>query len=207
MTVEEIVQQLAEGMRHTTWPEYLAVFAGIASVAFSRAENILVYPSGIISTVIYVYISFAGGLFAEAGLNIYYTLMSITGWYMWAQRKSTGEKVLHITGSTRKDWLVATGFFLGMWLVLYSILKKFTGSTVPLADSFASAAAYTAMLLMNKKKTESWLWWTITNVSSIPLYFSKGYVFTSLQFTIFLVLAILGWISWHRKMRQATAIV
>lgn len=203
MSGDEIIRRFIDGLQHTTWLEYLAVFAGIASVAFSRAENILVYPSGILNTVIYVYISFHGGLYAEAGLNIYYTLMSIIGWYMWAQRKGNGEKVLHITTSNRREWLMGTAFFAFMWLLLYSVLNKFTDSMVPLADAFASASAYTAMLLMNKKKIESWLWWIITNVSSIPLYFIKGYVFTSVQFLILLVLAVSGWINWHRKMNHS----
>lgn len=202
MSVEAITRELMDGMRQTGWLEYLAVFAGIASVAFSRAENIWVFPTGVLNTVIYVYISFHGGLYAEAGLNIYYTAMNLIGWYMWAQRKNTGEKVLHIAPSSKKEWLIALAFFAFMWVLLYTLLQKFTNSAVPLADGFASASAYTAMLLMNKKKIESWLWWIITNIASIPLYFIKGYVFTSFQFLVLLVLAIAGWISWAKKLKH-----
>ncbi|WP_158559131.1 nicotinamide riboside transporter PnuC [Deminuibacter soli] len=202
MSGDDVIRQFVAGMQQTTWPEYLAVFAGIASVAFSRAENIWVFPTGILNTVVYVYLSFHGGLYAEAGLNIYYTVMNMIGWYMWAQRKTTGEKVLHITPSNRRDWLLACSFFALMWLLLYTILRRFTNSAVPAADAFASATAYTAMLLMNKKKIENWLWWIITNIVSIPLYFIKGYVFTSVQFTVLLVLAIAGWVTWYKKQHQ-----
>ncbi|MBN9296460.1 MAG: nicotinamide mononucleotide transporter [Filimonas sp.] len=206
MSVTEIVDKFIYGLQHTTPIEYIAVFAGIGSVFFSRAENILVYPVGIISTIIYIYISFAGKLYAEAGLNIYYTVMSLIGWYMWAMRKKTGEKVIHISVSNKKDWRSSLAFFFGMWVALYFILKKFTDSTVPIADSFASAAAYTGMLLMNKKKIENWLWWIVTNIVSIPLYFIKGYVFTSVQFVILLIMAVSGWIVWNKKMKQQQAV-
>ena len=97
MSLTEIYQQFIADMYHTSWYEYLAVFAGITSVWYSRAENILVYPLGLINTIIYIYISFEGHLLGEATVNLYYTIMSITGWYMWAKKDSRKEIVLHIT--------------------------------------------------------------------------------------------------------------
>lgn len=203
--MEQLLHQFMEGLRATTLPEGIAVLTGIASVYFSRSANIRVYPFGVVSTAIYVYISFAGGLYAEAGLNIYYVIMNLAGWYMWTRRTDTGEKVLQITRSDKKDWQQTLLFFTGMWVALFFVLKHFTNSTVPLEDGLASASAYTAMLLMNKKKIENWLWWTVTNLVSIPLYFIKGYVFTSVQFMVFLVLAISGWVIWYRKWKYEKA--
>ncbi len=193
-----IWQQLLEGLHATTWPEYIAVFFGIASVVFSRLENIWVYPTGIVNTTIYIYLSIVAGLYAEAGVNFYYTVMSVVGWVLWAQKKE-GEKVLHITRSSGREWSVALLFFGGCWLVLWWVLKSYTNSTVPLADGFASAAAYTGMWLMARKKLENWLWWIVTNIASIPLYFIKGFVFTSFQYIVFLVLAVMGYVEWRKK--------
>ena len=173
---------------------------GIISVLFSRLENIWVYPTGIINTTIYIYLSVVGGLFAEAGVNIYYTVMSVVGWVLWARQKD-GETVLRITRSSRREWAWALGFFGLCWGVLYLILHHFTPSTVPMADAFASAAAYTGMWLMARKKLENWLWWIVTDVASIPLYFIKGYVFTSFQYLVFLILAIMGYVEWQRKLK------
>ena len=177
----DIGQQFLDGLFATTWLEFVAVIFGIASVILSRLENIWVYPTGIINTTIYIYLSILGGLYAEAGVNFYYTVMSLIGWVLWAQ-KSSGESVLHITRSNAVEWRNALIFFTFCWAALYFVLKKFTDSTVPLADGFASAAAYTGMWLMTRKKLENWVWWGITNVASIPLYFIKGYVFTSFQY-------------------------
>lgn len=197
--MESLLHQFMEGLRATTWPEFVAVVTGIASVYFSRSANILVYPFGVVSTAIYIFISVEGHLFAEAGLNVYYVVMNLAGWYMWSRKTDSGEKILHITRSDQKDWMQALLFFSVIWLLLFTALKKYTDSTVPAEDALASAAAYTGMLLMNKKKIENWLWWIITNIVSIPLYFIKGYVFTSFQFMILLVLAISGWMVWYKK--------
>jgi nicotinamide mononucleotide transporter len=205
MSLTQVWQAFVTGLKQTTPLEYAGVFTGIGSVFFSRIANVWLYPVGIISTVIYTYLSFAGGLYAEGGLNVYYTIMSLVGWYMWEKRKSTGEKELEITKSTSNDWLMGLGFFIVMLVVFFYILKSYTNSTVPLADSFASAAAYTGMLLMNKKKIEHWLWWIITNIISIPLYFIKGYVFTSVQFVVLLILAISGWMVWDKKLKANRA--
>ena len=194
----DIWQQFLNGLFATGWLEFLAVAFGIASVVLSRLENIWVYPTGIINTTVYIYLSIVGGRYAEAGVNFYYTVMSVVGWVLWSQ-KNEGKQALHITSSTGTEWRNAILFFLVCWGILFGVLKQFTDSTVPLADGFASAAAYTAMWLMARKKVESWFWWGITNIASIPLYFIKGYVFTSFQYLVFLILSVLGYLEWKRR--------
>lgn len=188
-------------MRETNTKEYVAVFLGIASTFLSKMENIWVYPTGIVSTAIYIFISFEGALYAEAGLNIYYTLMSIYGWWLWRSKKGSSD-MLQITKSHKKDWIQTIIFFTFMFWVLLIILKKYTPSVVPMEDAVASASAYTAMFLMNRKKVESWYWWILTDLISMPLYFMKGYVFTTVQFFVFLVISVLGLFSWMKKCKQ-----
>ena len=198
----EIVRQFVEGMKGTTWPEYVAVIFGITSVLYSRKENILVYPTGIVNTVLYTWFCFSWwGLYAEGSLNFYYTIMSIYGWYIWTRKKEG--KVLPITFNDRTDWFISISFFIISWAVLYIVLKNYTDSTVPWGDSFASAAAYTGMWQMARKKIENWIWWIITNLASIPLYFYKGAVFTSFQYVVFLILAGLGLYTWIKKHKVA----
>lgn len=204
MNFSEILQQFIEGMKETTPLEYIAVFFGIASVIFSRLENILVYPVGMINTAIYIYLYITHDLYADASVNFYYTVMSIIGWRMWA-RKKEGTTTLIITKSNLKDWTTAFIFFGVCFCLLFLVLKKFTNSTVPIADAFTSAAAFTGMWLMNKKKLENWIWWIITNLASIPLNFYKHLVFTSFQYLVFLILAIMGYISWKKKIVDAHA--
>jgi len=209
MSLTEIYQQFITDMYHTSWYEYLAVFAGIASVWYSRAENILVYPVGLINTIIYIFISIKGRLLGEATVNLYYTIMSIIGWYMWMKKDNRQETVLHITRSSGKEWMQQILFFLLFYTSIFFALTYFKTAffegVIPWADAFASATAFTGMWLMTKKKVESWYWWIATNIASIPLYFVKHYVFTSVYYLILLVMAVAGLLEWVKKAKTNNA--
>jgi nicotinamide mononucleotide transporter len=202
-----LLASIYNGLLQTTWLELIAVIAGIVSVWYSRKESILVYPIGLINTTIYIYLSFKGHLLGEASVNLYYTLMSLWGWYLWTRVDPNKHTIiLQITISNARDWIHQILFFLAFYFSLYFSLtylkKEFAPEAIPWADALASAAAYTGMWLMAKKKVESWIWWIITNIASIPLYFIKGYTFTSVQFIILLVLAVAGLKSWNDKAKN-----
>lgn len=202
----QIIQQFITGLQNTTLPEYVAVFAGIASVWFSKKENIWVYPVGLVNTVIYIYLSFKYHLIGEASVNFYYTVVSLYGWVLWARKDKQQHHVLHISFSDAKQWIRQAAFFLFFYVAVYFSLvylkQAFATGAIPWADAFASATAYTGMWLMAKKKVESWYWWIATNIASIPLYFVKGLVFTSVYYTVLLVLAILGLREWKQRAKQ-----
>lgn len=201
-----IYQQFYEGLLNTKWYEFIAVVTGIASVYYSRKENILVYPVGLINTIIYIYLSFDGSLFGEAAVNLYYTIMSIYGWMLWTKKDQQQHHVVVITRSNAKDWLWQLLFFLAFYVAIYSALtylkKDFAPGAMPYADAFASATAFTGMWLMAKKKVESWLWWILTDFASVPLYFVKGYVFTSVYYFILLIMAFWGLAEWLKRSKQ-----
>ena len=203
------MNQFLQGLLQTTWLEFVAVFAGIASVWYSKKENVLVYPVGLINTIIYVYLSFSAKLFGEATVNLYYTIMSLYGWWIWV-KKDNQEQNLQISYSTRKEWLVQIGFFVVCYITIYFSLdylkKAFAPGAIPWGDAFASAAAFTGMWLMTRKKIENWFWWILTNIVSIPLYYVKGYVFTSVYYFVLLILAIWGWIEWKQKLDNKNSV-
>lgn len=190
-------------MAHTTWYEYVAVFTGILSVWYSKKENILVYPVGLINTMIYVYISVEGHLLGEASVNFYYTVMNIIGWYMWTRKDAHSKPVLKITSATKKEWLIHLAFFGVLYFIIFFALtyfkKYFFDGVIPWADALASASAFTGMWLMTKKKVESWYWWILTNIVSIPLYFVKHYVFTSIYYIVLLIMAFAGLAEWKKR--------
>jgi nicotinamide mononucleotide transporter len=196
-------EQFVEGIKSTTWLEYIAVFTGIVSVWFSRIENILVYPIGLINTTIYIYLSVRADLYGEASVNFYYTVMSIIGWHMWLRKNERKEIILHVTHSDGKMWLSQILFFVFFYIAIFAALsfmkRSFAEGAIPWADSFASATAFTGMWLMTKKKVESWYWWIATNIASIPLYFVKQYVFTSVYYLVLLVMAVFGLLEWRKR--------
>lgn len=204
--MQNIWQQFIEGLQHTSLPEFIAVIAGIASVWFSRKENILVYPVGLINTIIYIWLSFKGDLIGEASVNFYYTVMSIYGWILWAKKDNEQHNIVHISFSDRKWWLYQSAFFAAFYMAIFLLLtylkEDFAPDAIPWADAFASATAFTGMWLMTKKKVESWYWWMATNIASIPLYFVKHYVFTSVYYLILLVMAVAGLYEWKKRAQQ-----
>jgi nicotinamide mononucleotide transporter len=190
-------------MKATTWQEYVAVIFGIASVWYSRKENILVYPVGLVNTIIYIYLSFKYSLIGEASVNLYYTIMSIYGWVLWSKKDRKHLPVVQVTWSSGKEWVYQIVFFFVFYIAIFASLtylkKDFAPGAIPWADAFASATAFTGMWLMAKKKVESWYWWIATNIASIPLYFVKHLVFTSVYYFILLAMAVWGLLEWMRR--------
>ena len=192
-----------DGLMQTSLLEAIAVIAGIISVWFSKKENILVYPIGLINTIIYVYLSIKGHLIGEATVNFYYTVMSIYGWILWLRKYNKEEHILQIRFSTKKEWVQQIAFFLFFYISIFFALtylkQSFASGAIPGLDAFASATAFTGMWLMARKKVESWYWWITTNIASIPLYFIKGYIFTSVYYVILLIIAFAGLMEWKKK--------
>lgn len=201
--MHDFFQNFLAGLKSTSIAEYIAVIAGIISVWFSRKENVLVYPVGLINTIFYVYLSIDGELYGEASVNLYYTIMSIYGWILWTRKDRANHHILTITRSNRKEWLQQLAFFSIIYIALYLALlylkNAFYSNTIPVADALASAAAYTGMWLMAKKKVESWYWWILTDAVAVPLYYVKGYNFSSVYYFILFFMAIAGLIRWSQK--------
>jgi nicotinamide mononucleotide transporter len=198
-----IVRPFYYGLKNTSMLEFIAVFAGIISVWFSRKENIYVYPTGLINTIIYIFLSFDQGLLGEATVNFYYTIMSIYGWILWNKKDRKKHRIVRVTSSTKKEWLTHLAFFGSFFIVIFFALtylkNNFYPGVIPWADAFASATAFTGMWLMTKKKVESWYWWIATNLASIPLYFVKHFMFTAVYYGILLVMAVFGLMEWKKR--------
>lgn len=182
--------------------EVLAVLLGILSVWYAKKENILVFPTGIFSTALYVYICFKFALYGDVIINVYYTLMSVYGWFMW-HRKIEGNSI-EITQSTIKDMMWALVIFVttaAFVILVYLYFERFNRIT-DYFDTFTTGVFFAAMWLMANKKIEHWLFWIVGNIISIPLYFVKGLGFSGLQFTIFLILAIQGYFEWKKHLNK-----
>jgi nicotinamide mononucleotide transporter len=198
MDLQHFWELLYQNITDTSIIEVIAVIFGIASVVYSKKVNILVYPTGLVSVIIYVYICFFAKLYADMGINVVYFIMSIYGWYIWS-RKGVNKKVRPISMCSRKENILNIIMFIGFFFILIYVLKNFTDSDVPVWDSLTTAIFIVGMWLMAMKKVENWILWIIGDLISIPLYFHKGLVLTSVQFIVFLALAILGYLEWKKK--------
>jgi nicotinamide mononucleotide transporter len=183
--------------------EAIAFFFGIASVIYAKRENILVYPTGLIATIITVYLFYIDALFGDMMMNFYYSVMSIYGWWNWARVKNH-QKVVHISRTTTKEKVIGFMLFLVTMLVTYSVYQIFGTSitTSNYIDIFTSGIFFTAMWYMANKKLENWTLWIFADIITVPLYASRGWGMLSLQYLIFTVLAVQGYIAWKRNLNK-----
>mgnify|MGYP002629317645 FL=1 len=183
----------------TTILEIFAVLCGLSSVWFMKKENILVYPLGIINVLIYVYICYNSRLYAYAGINVFYTVMSAYGWYNWLKKTDRDDRIC-VTRLTPRALVIYTLLIIGFFFILRFLLNKFTDSEIPSWDALTTAIYIIAMWLLAQKKIEHWLLWIIGDVISIGMFAWLNLYFSSFQFLVFTVIAIFGFIEWRGKL-------
>ncbi len=208
MVFHNFFHLLLQEIMNSTWMEIIAASLGLVSVWYAKKANILVYPTGIVSVLLYVYICFKAQLYADMGINAYYFVFSIYGWIIWS-RKNENKEELPITYSGKKTWIISIIVFLVSLVIIQILLRIFKANDVvywstfvPYTDTFTTAVAIVGMWLMAIKKVENWLFWIATDVVSVPLYLYKGLVFTSLQYFVFLILAVLGYVEWRKLAKE-----
>ena len=184
--------------------EIIAVFFGFLSVWFSKNNNILVFPTGMINTSIFVYLLLKWSLLGDMIINAYYFIMSIYGWYFWL--KGTNNTVSPISKVSNSDIRIVVLLFISSSVfvsLVYTFFDKWE-TIISYIDILTTAIFFAAMWLMAKRKVESWIFWIVGNIISVPLYLHKGLAFTSIQYFIFTVIAIAGYIKWKELYNKQT---
>ena len=185
--------------------EIVAVIFGFMSVWFSKQNNILVFPTGMISTSIFVYLLLKWGLLGDMMINGYYFIMSVYGWFIWTRKVDTTH-VTPISRTTLMEKYVSLIIFIATLLFVYVVYKGFDKWTgwVAYIDTVTTAIFFVGMWLMARRKIENWIYWIIGDIISIPLYFYKGFTFTSLQYFGFTIIAIFGYLTWKKNLSNNT---
>ena len=190
--------------------ELFAVIMNITSVVYAKQNNILVYPTGLIGTGIFVYILLNFSLLGDTIINAYFFSMSIYGWYFWSRKKD--EVFINQVSTINRNeikylFILAISSLIFIYFV-YDYFDKWNNWTA-YVDNITTAIFFVAMWLMARRKIESWIFWIIGDLITVPLYFYKGLTISSIQYIIFLILAVLGYISWkkildknHQKLKE-----
>ncbi len=179
--------------------EITAVIFGLLSVWFAKKDNILVFPTGLINTSIYVFLLWKWSLLGDMMINGYYFVMSIYGWYLWTRKKEDVVEypISKISKLEKKQSLIIFILTIVFVIAVYLIFNKFT-NWLSYIDTFITGIFFVGMWLMAKRKIENWILWIIGDIISIPLYFAKGYTFTSIQYILFTIIAIYGYLEWKK---------
>ena len=184
--------------------EMIGVVFGFLSVWYAKRENILVFPTGIINTGIFVYILWVYGLLGDMLINAYYFSMSIIGWYIWTRKVDTNHFIpITKTNSQEKKWSIFLFISAVVFVSLvYTLFDKFNSWTA-YVDTLTTAIFFVGMWLMAKKKLENWTYWIIGDIITVPLYLYKGLIFTSLQYFLFTIIAIYGYMAWKKNLNKS----
>jgi len=188
--------------------EIVAVIFGFLSVWYSKQNKIWVFPTGIVSTLIFVYLLLKWGLLGDMMINAYYFIMSIYGWYIWT-RKVDETHVTPITKTTTKEKKISIVIFIATFIFVYIIYITFDKLTswVAYVDTITTAIFFVGMWLMARRKIENWIYWIVGDLISVPLYFYKGFTFTSFQYLGFTFIAIFGYLAWKKNLDSKTQIL
>jgi len=186
--------------------EIIAVIFGFLSVWYSKQNKILVFPTGMISTAIFVYLLLKWELLGDMMINGYYFIMSLYGWYIWT-RKVDKTHVTQITKTTKKEHYMSAAIFLATLIFVYIVYTSFDKWTswVAYVDTITTAIFFVGMWLMAKRKIENWIYWIIGDIISVPLYFYKGFTFTSFQYLGFTIIAVFGYLAWKKNLNNKTS--
>ena len=198
--------------------DFVAATFGLLSVYFSIKKNIWVYPTGIISTIIYVYLLFIAGLLGDMMINVYYSVMSVYGWILW-RKNSEDQLHVEVSWTTKKEWMIAAILFaISVVLVLLIYYYKplldnnFVTKNIQYGfhhldwanwmDIFTTSVFLVGMWLMAKRRIENWIFWILGDIICVPMFIYKGLGITSVQYLVFTVMATIGYIQWKKNFKQ-----
>jgi len=182
--------------------EIIVFIFGIVSVYFAKKENILVYPTGIICTILSVYIMYNAKYYADMSINIYYSIMSVYGWFQW--KKTTNGKVLSISRTNMKEKIIGIVLFLITAIICINIYKFFNYKLQlnNYLDIFTTSLFFTAMWYMARKKIENWVLWIVGNTFAVYIFFDRQLYIIAIQYIIFTILALSAYIEWKKYLAK-----
>lgn len=187
--------------------EITAVIFGFLSVWFAKQNNIWVFPTGLISTAIFVYLLYKWVLLGDMMINAYYFAMSIYGWFIWTRK--TNDAFTPISRTTATEKKTSLIIFVATLLFVYAIYESAGKWNIWTAyvDTLTTAVFFVGMWLMARKKIENWIFWIVGDIISVPLYLYKGLAFTSVQYLIFTLIAIYGYLAWKKALNKTQTAV
>ncbi len=203
MNLEDFLLRFLSQLLNSSVLEIVGVLFGMVSVVLANRNHVLLYPTGIVSTLIFVYIMSKAGLYAESALNGYYFVMSVYGWVRWQKNKES-QSAKAITLNDKRDWLVTALIVVLGWLLLFFILSNYTDSDVPMLDAIVSSTAWAGMWLLAKHKVQNWVLLNISNAIAIPLLLYKGLAFTAVLTLFLFIVAVAGYFRWRRLYHAQT---
>jgi nicotinamide mononucleotide transporter len=184
-----------------TWLEVMAFVLALANIACNVFEIHWGWPLTIVASVLYAWLFYASKLYGEAGVNLFFAITAVWGWWQWLRgHRANSDAPLQIGQLDRRGWRWSLGGYAVLWLVFVVLLHSITDSDVPWADGFVTAGSVVGTVLLGRKFIENWPLWLLVNAASVALFAYKGLQLTVILYVIFFLLAIWGWLGWKKRM-------
>jgi nicotinamide mononucleotide transporter len=184
--------------------ELLGAILGFIYIIFSIRQNILTWPTGLLTSAFYIVVFFQSGFYADMGLQVYYVVISIYGWYFWLKgKRDVTANSLPVRNTSKKLWLQLSGIFVLIYLTILFVLLEFTDSTVPFMDTLTTALSIIATWMLAKKYIEHWIIWVFVDLVSTGLYIYKELWPTVILFLVYTFMAILGYAEWKKDLKPS----
>jgi nicotinamide mononucleotide transporter len=200
LNIHQWLQLFVDQVSQTSPWEWAAVIFGVTEVLLAKVNNIWLYPTGIISTTIGIYILISVGLYAESALSVYYIVMSFYGWWHWVKKRH--EPPVKISTATKQEWIITGLIAVVGWVIFYVLLTRFTTSNVPIMDALVSSTAWAGMWLLARRKLENWILLNISNLFAIPLLFYKHLIMFAVLTMVLFIVAIFGYFDWRNILKK-----
>jgi nicotinamide mononucleotide transporter len=182
--------------------EILGAILGILYIFFSIRQNIFTWPTGLLTSALYIFVFFQSKFYADMGLQVYYVGISIYGWYYWAKGKKPEDTETVPVKRTRKILWIKMGVVAALlYGAILFILLNFTDSPVPFMDTLTTALSIVATWMLARKYIEHWLIWIVVDVISVGLYIYKDLWPTVILFVVYTIMAVLGYIEWKKDLK------
>ncbi|MBD1367382.1 nicotinamide mononucleotide transporter [Mucilaginibacter sp. ZT4R22] len=196
----QIIHLLQDWWQHQTWLEIIGVITGLACVYLAAKNNIWNWPIATISVTIYIFIFFETHLFADMGLQVYFFVVNLYGWYYWSNKPVT-EKKIPVARITKQAALISAGAIVVFTFILGTLLK-YTTASFPYLDSFCTACSLVAQVFLARKVMENWLIWIFVDVIYVGVYIYKDLHLTAVMYAIYVGIALMGYVDWKRDYKK-----
>lgn len=183
-----------------SWAELMGAVLGIAMVICNIKEIHWGWPLAFVSSAMYFLVFWDSKLFGDATLQIFFAVMATWGWWQWLRGIRDDGSALKIQTLSNASTIKLIALCVFFWLATGLFLLKFTTTDVPWWDAFPTALSVVATLLLGRKYVENWPLWIVVNVVSIALFAYKGLWLTVGLYTVFTIMAVMGWQAWRKQL-------
>lgn len=201
---QDILTSITSAFYKTSSTEWLVFITALVYVLLAAIENVWCWLFGILASVLSVYLCYTGSLFLESGLQVFYVVMGIYGWYQWLQGSKEKTAITIVSFSLFKNTPL---FIIGciIWLLLGILSSKYSSQAMPYLDGFITAFSIVATWMTAKKIIENWLYWIVIDALAIVLYASRDFYLMALLYIIYTLIALAGYLKWKNKLKALSA--